>query len=308
MKTIISFLMTFVCLVSSAQELTEKEMAKFQKMEAALMPFVNNFANDSLSFEVRTANIHDFIPRFVAALKEKNSYLYPFDGLLYISKVKAPDNAFKIYTWELKEPLETHRYYGAIQFNSPDLKMKPLFDYSDTMDYHTKMILTPENWYGCLYYNCILTETKKGEKYYTLFGLDKADFVSTRKVLEIMTLDAKNSIKFGAEPIIEYRDTTGKLFKTSNRLFLEYYDKASLSLNYNLDMQQIVFDHITPPSEKERDAEFSYIPDGTYEGLKWKNDKWTWVERVYTYSIDKPDSPPMPAPQNDGPKKNILGK
>lgn len=308
MKTTISFLLTLVYLVSFGQELTPKELEKFQKMEAALVPFVNKFNNNELAFEERAANIHEFIPRFVAALKEKNSYLYPFDDLIFISKIKAPDDAFKIYTWELKEPLETHRYYGAIQFNSPDLKMKPLFDYSDTMDYHTKMVLTPENWYGCLYYNVVLTENKKGKKYYTLFGLDKADFVSTRKILEVMTIDEKKNVLFGADPVISYKDYTSKSIKTKNRLFLEYYDKATLSLNYSIDKEMIIYDHITAPSEKEKDAEFSYIPDGTYEGLKWVKDKWNWIERVYTYSIDKPDSPPMPAPKNDGQKKNLFGQ
>lgn len=308
MRTVFILLLNIVALISYGQELSEKELTKFQKMESALIPYVNNFSNDTLSFEERTANIHKFIPAFVKTLKEKNSYLYPFDSLLYISKIKAPDNAFKIFTWELKEPLETHRYYGAIQFNSPELKMKPLFDYSDTMDYHTKMVLTPQNWFGALYYNCILTESKNGDKYYTLFGLDKADFVSTRKVLEIMTFDKEYNVLFGNHDLIERYDSTGQLVSKKNRLFLEFYDKASLSLNYNTDKEMIVYDHITAPSEKEKDAEFTYIPDGTYEGLKWVNDKWLWVERVYTYSINKPDSPPMPMPKNDGPKKNILGQ
>lgn len=308
MRTILSLFILLFSFNAFSQELSAKQFAKFQKMEAALVPLVNNFQNDSLSFEERAASIHDFIPRFVTALKEKNSYLYPFDSLLFISKIKAPDNAFKVFTWELKEPLETHRYYGAIQFNSEDLKMKPLFDYSDTMDYHTQMVLTPENWYGAIYYNCVLTENKKGDKFYTLFGLDKADFVSTRKVLEVVTIDNNNEVIFGKEPFIEYYDSTGRLFKKQNRMFLEFYDKATLSLNYNTEKELIIYDHVTPPSEKEKDAEFSYIPDGTYEGLIWKKDKWVWVSRVFKYSIDKPDSPPMPAPQNTGGKKNILGQ
>lgn len=308
MRTILSLLILLGSANAFGQELTDKQYAKFQKMEAALVPLVNNFYNESLSFEQRAANIHDFIPRFVTTLKEKNSYLYPFDSLVFISKVNAPDNAFKIFTWELKEPLETHRYYGAIQFNSQDLKMKPLFDYSDTMDYHPQIQLSPENWYGALYYNCIVKENTKGEKYYTLFGLDKADFVSTRKVLEVMTLGENNEIKFGAEPLIVYYDSMGVLEKKEHRMFLEFYDKATLSLNYNQEKELIIYDHVSPPSEKQKDAEFSYIPDGTYEGLEWKNNQWVWLRRVFKYSIGKPDSPPMPVPVNSGSKKNILGQ
>lgn len=291
-----------------AQELSAKQLEKFQKAEQALLPFVNNFANDSLSFEQRVSNIHDFIPRFVAILKEKNSYLYPFESLASVAKVTAPDNAFKVYTWELKEPLGTHRYYGAIQLNSENLILKPLFDFSDTLDYHTQKILAPNNWYGCLYYNCVLTKNTNGTKYYTLFGLDKADFVSNRKILEIMQIEPDGNIVFGKEPLIAFHDSTGALVETKNRLFLEYTDKASLSLNYNAEKQMIIHDHITAPSEKERDAEFSYVPDGTYEGLQWKKNKWEWVYRVFTYSIDENDAPPMPFPQNDKEKKNIFGQ
>lgn len=292
-----------------AQTLSEKEYKTFQKAEMQLKKYTDNFNNDTLSFEERAKAIHDFIPRFVAILKKENSYAYPFDSLYSVSKVTAPDNAFKIFTWELKEPLGTHRYYGAMQMNSKALVLKPLFDYSDTMLYHTQKTLSPNNWYGCIYYKCLLNTTKKGKKYYTLLGYDKADFVSNRKIIEILSFDKENNATFGEEPLLFYADSLGNLTQKVNRLFLEYTDKATISLNYNEAKKQIVFDHIVPPSDREVDAKFSYIPDGTYEGFQWKKNHWQWVSRVYTYSIGKNDAPPMPAPKNEkGSKKNILGQ
>lgn len=305
-------LLLFIALLSNisfAQTLSEKEHKVFEKAEVQLKKYTQTFSNDSLSFEERTKAIHDFIPRFVAILKKENSYQYPFDSLLSISKITAPDNAFKIFTWQLKEPLGTHRYYGAIQMNASQLKLFPLFDYSDTMLYHTQKTLQPNNWYGCLYYNCILNTTPKGKKYYTLLGYDKADFVSNRKIIDILSFDNENKAQFGAEPLLFYADSLGNLTQKVNRLFLEYSEKAVISLNYNKDKKQIIFDHIAPPSDREKDAKFSYIPDGTYEGFEWKKTHWQWVSRVYTYSIGKNDSPPMPAPKNiKGKQKNILGQ
>lgn len=308
MKNLITIFFTTLSILALGQELSKKQNTKMLAMEKVLMPLVNNFANDSLNFEERVANIHDFIPRFVTSLKEKNSFNYPFDSLGYVSKIVAPDNAFRIFTWQLKEPLGTHRYYGAIQFNSEDLQMKPLFDYSDTMMYHTQEVLKPNNWYGCLYYNVVMKETATGKKVYTLFGLDQADFVSNRKIMEVMTIEEDQQIFFGAEPIIEYYDSLGFLIEKKNRIFVEYTDKAVLGLNYNLEKEMVVFDHVSPPTEKEKDAKFSYVPDGTYEGFEWKNSKWIWKERVYKYSIGKPDSPPVPMPQNKGGGKSLFGQ
>lgn len=309
MKSLFSIILVLIVSISFSQtELSNKEIKKFQSGEKVLREYMMNFAYDTIPFETRVKNIHDFIPRFVALLKEKNSYLYPFDSLQYLHKITAPDNAFKIFTWELKEPLGTHRYYGAIQMNSKDLKLTPLFDYSDTMEYHPQITLTPENWYGCIYYNSVLTQDQQGNKKYTLFGLDRIDFVSNRKIIEVMTINPEGNILFGEKPLLNYYDTLGNLVKKETRLYLQYNDRSAVHLNYNEAKQEIVYDHVTAPTEKEADAGFTYVPDGTYEGFTWDNNFWRSDYRVFKYSINKPDSPPMPMPQNNGSRKNMLGQ
>lgn len=294
MKIILSIFFSFISLLSFSQELSDKELKKFAAAEEILKVQVNQFKNDSLSFETRVTAIHDFIPRFVAILKEKNSYLYPFDSLLSVVKVYAPDNSFRIFTWQLKEPLGTHKYYGAMQMNSADLQMLPLFDYSDTMNVHPQEILSHDNWYGAIYYNCLKHTTTDGRSYYTLLGFDEADFVSNRKVMEIMSFDAEGKPIFGA-PIISKTDSND-VTTISNRLFLEYNDKASVKLNFDKELNKVILDHVVAPSQAEDGAWFTYVPDGTYEGYEWKNNQWTWVEKIFHYSIGLPDSPPMPKP------------
>lgn len=293
MKIISTLFLSIYCLVAFAQELSPKELKKFEAAEALLKENVANFKNDSIQFEERVQNIHEFIPRFVAILKEKNSFLYPFDELQSVVKVYAPDNSFRIFTWQLKEPLGTHKYYGALQMNNEDLKMFPLFDYSDTMTVHPQDILTFDNWYGAIYYNC-LQEEINGKSYFTLFGYDEADFVSNRKVMEILSFDEKGTPVFGA-PIISLTDSNN-ITTVKNRLFVEYNQKASVKLNFDPELNQIILDHVVAPSTAEEGAWFTYVPDGTYEGFEWKNNRWTWIEKMFHFSIGLPDSPPMPKP------------
>ena len=293
MKVFASILFTFLSCWAISQELSNKELKKFKAAEVILKENVVQFKNDSIPFEERVALIHDFIPRFVAILKEKNSFQFPFDDLASLVKVYAPDNSFRIFTWQLKEPLGTHRYYGAIQLNSKELKMLPLFDYSDTMNVHPQEILSHDNWYGAIYYKCLQHEVE-GKPYYTLLGYDEADFVSNRKILEILSFNEKEELVFGA-PLISITDSLG-ITQIKNRMFLEYNQKASVKLNFDEVMNQMIFDHLVAPSEAEEGAWFTYIPDGTYEGLEWVNNTWTWIEKMFHYSIDKPDSPPMPNP------------
>lgn len=293
MKSIITIIFSVYSLFAIAQELSPKELKKFEAAEALLKEHVDNFKNDSLKFEERVQNIHEFIPRFVAILKEDNSFLYPFDELKSVMRIYAPDNSFRIFTWQLKEPLGTHKYYGALQMNSEELKLFPLFDYSDTMNVHPQDILTFDNWYGAVYYNCLQNEVN-GKNYYTLFAYDDADFVSNRKILEILSFNEAGEPIFGA-PIISITDSNN-VTTIKNRLFVEYNQKASVKLNFDPELNQIIFDHVVAPSSSEEGAWFTYVPDGTYEGFEWKNNKWTWIEKMFHFSIGQPDSPPMPKP------------
>lgn len=286
--------MSFV-LSANAQKLSDKELAKFAAAEKQLVELSNEFSNDSLKFEHRVSLIHEFIPKLVAILKEKNSFYYPFSAFETVAIVNAPDNAFRIFTWHLKEPLGTHRYYGAMQMKDENLKLYPFRDFSDTMEVHPQKILSPNNWYGGMYYKCILKEYNQ-QKTYTLLAFDKADFVSTRKFMEILIFNEKNEPFFGA-PIILFHDSTGALKETQTRFFREYSAKAAARLNYDEEMDLIIYDHLVPQSEKEKGAYFNYVPDGTYSGFKWENGNWVWVEKIFHYSIDHPDNPPMPNPK-----------
>ena len=196
------------------------------------------------------------------------------------------------------------RYYGVIQMKSKELKMFPLYDASDTLSYGTDQVLTPQSWWGQLYYN-IIQQTVNGKGYYTLFGFEMPDALTRRKIIDVLTFDDKGQPKFGA-PIFQFRyedSTKAKIGDTLSRFFIEYNGEAGTVLNYDKDLEMIVFDHVAPPNEKSRGATFTYVPDGTYEGFKWISNHWQWIEKVFTFAINEDDNPPIPVPLFGQPKR-----
>lgn len=282
--------------------LNAADLKQISKIQDTLVVLSNAILLDSVDEKKKQA-CYSFIPALVRALKINNSFYYGFDSLNHISKVYAPDSTFRIFTWQLQQR-NKFRYYGVIQMRSGVLKMFPLVDKSDTMETHPQQILSHNSWYGCLYYNILLHVINK-KKHYTLFGYERADILAKRKILEVLSFDEKGNPVFGA-PIFhfDYNDSSRlKMKDTLNRFFIEYKAKASPTMNYDKNLQLIVYDHLAPPSDKARDAYFTYVQDGTYEGFKWVSDHWQWMERVFTFSIDELDNPPIPAPLFGVPRK-----
>ena len=281
-----------------------RSMASGQKDSTVYIadkPKIDSIA-ESRRFERRKAACYQFIPKLISALRADNSFYYPFDSLSEVSKIYPPDSSFRILTWQMHYPKGRFRYYGVIQMRSQKMKIYPLRDLRDTLPFHTQCILTKDNWYGQIYYR-IIERTYKQKTYYTLFGFEAADFISRRKIVDILTFDANGSPRFGA-PLFCRSDTNRfRVRDTLNRFFIEYKWSASPTLNYDNNKEMIVFDHLAPPDPSANGVYLAYTQDGTYEGYKWLTDHWEWVEKVFTFAINEDDNPPIPAPLFGIPKK-----
>ena len=246
-------------------------------------------------FERRKVACYQFIPKLIAALKMDNSFYYPFDSLPEVSKIYPPDSTFRILTWQMHYPKGKFRYYGVIQMRSAKMKIFPLTDLRDTLPFHTQRILTKDNWYGQIYYR-IIERTVQKKTYYTLFGFEAADFISRRKIVDILTFDADGKPRFGAPLFCSTDSSRYKVRDTLDRFFIEYKWSASPTLNYDNNKDMIIFDHLAPPDPRAKGVYLAYAQDGTYEGYKWQNNHWEWVEKVFNFTIDENDNPPIPAP------------
>ncbi|HYG15312.1 MAG TPA: hypothetical protein VEC12_06115, partial [Bacteroidia bacterium] len=135
----------------------------------------------------RVTSTYFMAKTLIAALKQPNSYQYPFDSAKkYISILDAPDKSFRIFTWSLKWgkdsliTADSFEFYGAIQMNNPDrLELYGLYDSSARLGKPENFELSNRFWYGALYYQLIMTKHKK-QKYYTLLGWDGHDMRSNR--------------------------------------------------------------------------------------------------------------------------------
>ena len=167
--------------------------------------------------------------------------------------------------------------------NTPDgsLKLFPLFDYSMFTAKAYDSIRTPNNWIGAIYYRLIQKEFN-GRKYYTLLGFDDFAVSSNKKWMEVLHFDDQGRPVFGGPYISFKQDSIKKA--TQSRFVMEYKKEASTVLNYDPELDMIVFDHLVSETE-EPDKKNTYIPDGTYEGFKWSNGQWVHVDKVFNFAL-----------------------
>lgn len=241
--------------------------------------------------ENRVDACYQFIRVMKNALNTANSFNYAFPKLKeVVSMVQSPDNAFRVYSWEIIKSEVEKRYYGAVQMSNGTII--PLIDVSDQIVRGGEdSIMMNNRWYGALYYKVLLKEIA-GDKIYFLLGWNGGSVNSEKKIVEPFGFNSRGQAVFGA-PVFTTIDRGQR--KTPNRFFVEYQKGAKLSLNFDEQSQQIIFDHcesqIGDPAKK-----FTYIPDGTYDGLKWNGQQWNMVENVVQIDILQQGNAPVEKP------------
>jgi hypothetical protein len=294
----------FLTTASFAQEqeyFTEEQLAILDDMEDTISLLAYAVINDSLP-EHRFGTCRELIPTLVRALKTKNSFHYPFNQLKSISIQYPQDSSFRVFTWQLYVDVNDYRYFGAIQMNTPDLKLYPLVDRSFEVNDVPNEILTADKWYGSVYYNLKEVESDAG-KYYLLFGFDGYEFFRKRKVVDVLTFDEAGKPVFGA-PVFRNQEDP-KQPPQKNRLFLEYSAEASVRLNYDEYLEKIMFDHLIEMSGSYGEGPTKF-PDGSYEGYVLEKDGfWYYQSKIFNQVSDEA---PRPHPILDERTKDIFGK
>jgi hypothetical protein len=275
----------------SAQKISSSEKKALEKKEDSLTTFAQQIINGR-SPEERFAADSQFTKTFVRALQIKNSFYYPFDSLVSIAKVVPADSSFKIFTWQLVIGPEVIRQHGAIQMKTADgsLKLFPLIDKTDLINNIDDTVTSNHAWIGALYYK-IVEEKSFGKNVYTLLGFDDNNLNSDRKFIEILTFENGEPV-FGG-PYFSFQDNTLKQ-KSIARYVMEYKKNAGPRLTYDNEMNIIIYEHLISETG-EPQKKYTYIPDGDYEGLKWKDGKWVHIEKVFN-QITPEGQEPVPNP------------
>jgi hypothetical protein len=277
----------FVTMVSG-QSITASDKKTLRQKEDSLKVLAKKMIVDSLQ-EDRMRSDSFFVRTLIRTLQVKNSFYYPLDSVIGISKLYAPDSSFRFFTWNLAYDQYYSRQRGAIQIKTEDgsLKLIPLRDVSEFSENPMDSVRNKNNWIGAVYYKIIQTKFN-GKNFYTLFGYDANSAMTNKKWIEVMTFDDRNEPLFGGRVFSFEEDSARKA--PQYRFSMEYKKAASTTMNYDNDMKMILFDHLI--SETDEPAKlFTYVPDGDYEGFKWQNGRWVHVDKVFTFKLQDGQAP-----------------
>jgi hypothetical protein len=282
-----------ISLNSYSQKGNNKLIAEY---EDTLKVIAHKIMNAESEEQRRLAN-NAFITNLNQALQYEKSFAFPFDSLVTISRIKSPDNIFRIFNWLLRKDNGTYEYYCIVHYHNKSRKRYDLITLTD----NSANIRNPEhadldaaNWYGGLIYDIAYIK-KTGLKYYTILSYDLNDSYSRKKILDVMYFSGKNKIKFGL-PIFKKSKN-----ESQKRVILEYDSKTSVSVKYHKEKKQIIFDHLVPTRKDLEGLYEYYIPEGTFNSYNFKNGKWWLEEDIDIRNTQK-------SPKIKAPKRGLIGR
>ena len=224
------------------------------------------------------------------ALEMEGAFDFGFDSLNFIGRLNSPDDAFRIFNWNIPMEDGTHKYYGFILVDQDKIEGKKvkksklknknryvLYELTDQSDFVRNPELTSLNcdkWFGCLYYKIIHTENK-GKDYYTLFGWDGNTPLSWKKIIDVLTFGRDGQPIFGEESVFQ----VNKL--TKRRVIFEFKAELVMTLKYEEKQKRIVCDVLAPEVSGAEGMFQFYVNTGAYDSYEWKKGKW-----VYKADID----------------------
>ena len=302
-KIFLSAIGVFCVACCFSQRLNKADEKLLQKNEDSLKIYAYNLL-ENINAENRFTADSLFTRMFVRTLKTSGSFYYPFTKLESISTLYPTDSSFRIFTWQLVVNDNLIRQHGAIQMRTADgsLKLFPLIDKSDVTDNLTDTIANNKGWIGAVYYKLLQTATSK-QNIYTLLGYDENDLSTNRKIIEALSFVNEEPVFGGRYFSFEEDSVKGK---TLNRYVMEYKKSAGARLTYDDNLNMIVFEHLESESNEPK-KKYTLIPDGDYEGFKWKNNKWIHVEKVFN-QITPEGQEPLPSPVKDAQGKTDEGR
>jgi len=298
MKVILTLIASlFLIQISIGQRISKEDRLILKKKEDSLKASAYIILNGRTTEESLVAD-SQFTRLLVKALKVKNSFYYPFDSLITISKLIPPDSSFRIITWQLQLGEDKTRQHGAIQMRTQDgsLKLFPLIDKSEFVERIGDTIANNLGWIGAVYYR-IIQKSAFDKTYYTLLGYDENNARINRKIVDVLTFQNGEPI-FGG-PYFSFPNS-GFSQKFTHRYVMEYKKHAGPRLHYDEEEDMIVIEHLISESGEPERKE-TLVPDGDYDALKWINGKWVYITKLFTSKLQDGQAPvPNPIKENDG--------
>ncbi len=210
-----------------------------------------------------------------AALKLEGAFDYEFDSLQQVGSVYSFDQEVRILNWNVPLSKGHHKYACFIMHRksrTDGVKIHRLLSRDTVPDRFLYRNITPDEWYGALYYSIVHTRYK-GKDYYTLLGHDFNDRLTTKKYIDVLVIEPDGSLYFGLP-----------IFKTPHglqeRMVFEYSAQVAMLLHWDRGIKMIVFDHLSPVEPALTGHPEFYGPDLSYDGLVFKKGYWEYMPDI----------------------------
>jgi hypothetical protein len=213
--------------------------------------------------------INDSIRLIIDKYAESDTvFNHKFADLRYLGQVTSPDSHIKIITWNLVLDSANSRYFCYFIRKQEPITRNRIYRLTATYKkdpIRTDNIYSEHDWYGALYYD-IKPFISDNKSYWILLGIDYGNPFVSRKIIDVLSFAADNSIIFGRKWFasgdkIKFRDV------------FEYASNAMMTLRFKSD-SSIVFDHLVPFSPEMIDNHQYYGPDYSYDAYYLENGLW----------------------------------
>lgn len=227
---------------------------------------------------------------FIASFENPAVFDYPFSKFKF-SNLTSLDKHVRLLNWNVPLVEGTFAYYCFVLVRNEKkgsfewTELKALKNEPDNLE---GQVFKSNKWLGALYYEIIPME-KKNNKKYTLLGWDGKDNLSTRKIVEVMTISGKN-IRFGDDVFKEGKVSSRK------RIILEYSDEVSVTLKYYSHQHAIVMDELAPKNPVMEGIYSEYGPLGSYNMWQLKKGVWELHEDIDVSKFGAGDNRPWNDP------------
>lgn len=254
-----------------------------------------DFYGDAMiySFDAAHRNFaaEKFKTLFVKYLEETDFATDDLTWNRWASVIQPEDQNFRIITWELRHSDDEYEYFGYIQFGDNRLtELVASEELWTKLSYDTRAL---DDWPQVLYYK--MHQLDKNT--ILLFGINRNFEYEQVQVVDVLKIDG-DEISFGA-PIFTNEDDA------KFRLVFKYAKDARMTLNYNPELNLLIFDHLIAREGRIPGQGATLLPDGSYEAYRIEGDKLVYVEKVFDHIYEEA---PRPFPKTEKQKKDLFGR
>ncbi len=248
-------------LICGLAALPQELVSPYQQADIQLKAYFRELYNSEEDKTIDSLN-NLILDVFQENLQNPESFNFKWDSLIMIGRLHSTDQKLNVFTWFVRNQKGQYTYYGFLQYNfgsvkKPDIKVFPLKDKTKGIKNPETLMLSPENWLGCVYYN-VYTFKHRRETCYALLGYNFNNDFSDKKYIEALIFNKEKEAFFAGVFKAE--------FQTLKRVIVEYSAQLVASIKYDEKLKMIVLDHLAPFEPMFTGNYRFYGPDGSYDG------------------------------------------